>query len=117
MRVSAAAAHASTYGSVADPCIHAAAPGGEEEAEGMACAEEDGEDECPFLGDDPLVVLVVVGVVEEGIERCGGEQGRARTADGLQRTGRPYSRAASGILLWRESRSISGETMAGGDLG
>lgn len=39
----------------------------------MACAEEDGEDECPFLGDDPLVVLVVVGVVEEGIEREDGE--------------------------------------------
>lgn len=67
MRVSAAAAHASTYGRVADPCIHAAAPGGEEEAEGMACAEEDGEDECPFLGDDPLVVLVVVGVVEDHV--------------------------------------------------
>lgn len=37
----------------------------------MARTEEDGEDECPFFRDDPLVVLVVVGVVEEGIESCG----------------------------------------------
>lgn len=37
----------------------------------MARTEEDREDECPFFGDDPLVILVVVGVVEEGVERCG----------------------------------------------
>lgn len=35
----------------------------------------------------------------------------------LQRNGRPYTLAETGILLWRESLSISGETMAGGDLG
>lgn len=38
----------------------------------MACTEQDGEDKCPFLGDDPLVILVVVGVVEEGVEGCRG---------------------------------------------
>lgn len=40
----------------------------------MARTEEDREDECPFFRDDPLVVLVVVGVVEEGIE---GEERKA----------------------------------------
>lgn len=38
----------------------------------MACTEQDGEDKCPFFGDDPLVILVMVGVVEEGVEGCRG---------------------------------------------
>lgn len=40
----------------------------------MACTEQDGKDKCPFFGDDPLVILVVVGVVEEGVE---GEERKA----------------------------------------
>lgn len=36
----------------------------------MTETEEDAVDECPFFRFDPLVVTVIIGKVEQGVESC-----------------------------------------------
>lgn len=68
------------YRGIADPSIDATTPCRNQEAERMSGEEEDAVYECPFLRDDPGVIFVIVGVVEERIKSCKADLSAKRCA-------------------------------------
>lgn len=56
-----------------DGCLGSCTPSGKEEAEGVAEAQADAEEEGPFLAFDPVFVSDVVGVCQERVE---GKEGK-----------------------------------------
>jgi len=68
------------YSGIADPSIDATTPCRNQEAERMSGEEEDAVYECPFLRDDPGVIFVIVGVVEERIKSCKADLSAKRCA-------------------------------------
>lgn len=83
------------------PCPRACAPFRDEEAQCVACAEGHASQEGPLLADEPFIVLDVVCIGQERIERQEGDrvevppEGYARmqtgagNLDGVDRDGSP----------------------------